>query len=94
MIGLLLKIKRRLPFIWRGVERVNTLLFRLLHSKRIMANANGCLERHTLEGFTFRLLDASDSQRLSDFLIRQPEAAHRILQATWFRSVQRYPSCE
>ncbi len=74
MIRLLLKIKHRLPFLWRGIERVNSLLFLILHSRRLMSNARACLEHYRLEGFSFRLLTPADGAALSAFLTRQPAA--------------------
>ncbi len=74
MIRLLLKIKHRLPFLWRGIEQVNSLLFLILHSRRVMANARACLDRYQLDGFSFRLLTQADSAALSAFLTRQPAA--------------------
>lgn len=74
MIRLLLKIKHRLPFLWRGIEQVNSLLFLILHRRRIMANSRACLDRYQLDGFSFRLLTQADSAALSAFLTRQPAA--------------------
>lgn len=73
MIRVLLNIKHRLPFLWRVVERLNALLFILLHRKRVMANANSCIESYKLDSFNFRLLDELDARSLSEFLKRQPE---------------------
>lgn len=74
MIGLLLKIKHRLPFVWRGIERLNGVLFVMLHRRRVMASARACLGRYRLDGLTFRLLALADGPALSDFLTRQPAA--------------------
>lgn len=73
MIGILLKIKHRLPFIWRGIEVSNSHLFRLLHSRRITANAKRCLEASELDGFRFCLLEDKHSYDVSEFLSTQPE---------------------
>lgn len=72
MIGLLLKIKHRMPVLWRGIEHVNALLFVLLHGREVMANARACLDRYRLEGVAFRLLTPADSADVSAFLARQP----------------------
>ena len=74
MIRILLKIKHRLPFLWRGIEKVNSLLFLMLHSRRIMSNARTCLDSYRLDGFTFRVLNSTDSAAVSAFLSRQPAA--------------------
>jgi hypothetical protein len=73
MIALLLKLKHRLPFLWRGVEWVNSILFVMLHSRRIMTNARACLQRYRLDGFAFRLMTTEDAPAVSAFLTRQPD---------------------
>lgn len=73
MIGLLLKLKHRLPFVWRGIEVSNSVLFGLMHSRQITASARRCLETNMLDGFRFCLLDDGHSHDVSEFLSRQPE---------------------
>lgn len=73
MIALLLKLKHRLPFLWRGVEWVNSILFVTLHSRWIITNARVCLHHYRLDGLVFRLLTPEDAPEVSAFLTHQPD---------------------
>jgi len=74
VILLLLKIKHRLPILWRVIEQVNSLLFMILHNRRVMANAHASLDRYRLAGFHFRPITSADSAIVSAFLSRQSAA--------------------
>ena len=71
MTRLLIFIKHRLPFIWRGIDWLNSLLFRLLHGDRIEREAERCFREFTLQGYHFRALNANDLDQISNLLGRQ-----------------------
>lgn len=71
MTGILLFIKHRLPFIWRGIDWLNALLFRLLHGDRLHNEAEGCFREFILDGYGFRALTVADLDGLADLLARQ-----------------------
>ena len=71
MTRLLLFIKHRLPFLWRGVDWLNAVLFRLLHGDRLDSAAQRCFGEFTLDGYRFRALTAADLDGLADLLARQ-----------------------
>ncbi len=73
MARLLLFIKHRLPFVWLGIDWLNTMLFRLLHGDRLRNESEQCFQEFTLDGYSFRALTQEDLDGLSDLLHRQIE---------------------
>lgn len=73
MIKLLLYIKKKLPFIWRFVELLNSLIFRLLFTRRITLNATKVLSDSLIEKFTYRFLNKNDLQPLHQFFNNQEQ---------------------
>ena len=71
MTRLLLFIKHRLPFIWRGVDWLNAVLFRLLHRDRLHREAAGCFREFALDAYRFRALTAADLDGLAGLVDRQ-----------------------
>jgi hypothetical protein len=71
MTRLLLFIKHRLPLIWRGIEWLNAVLFRLLHADRLQRASEQSLGEFTLDGYRFRPLRQEDLGELFDLLQRQ-----------------------
>lgn len=71
MTGLLLFIKHRLPFLWRGIDWLNLVLFRLLHGDRLQKEAEHCFREFTLAGYQFRALTVRDLDGLVNLLARQ-----------------------
>lgn len=71
MTRVLLFVKHRLPFAWRGVEWLNACLFRLLHGQRVDREAQRSFEEFTHERYTFRALAEADLGQLHDLLHRQ-----------------------
>jgi hypothetical protein len=69
--GLLIFIKHRLPFLWRGIDWLNAVLFRLLHGDRVDKEAERCFREFTLQGYQFRALNECDLEALSNLLDRQ-----------------------
>lgn len=72
MVSGLISFKRRFPWIWRGVEGVNGMLFRLRYSgfSRVAIEV---LKEYAPEGFSFSLATPDDASSLSRFLMEQPE---------------------
>ena len=76
MARLLLYIKHRMPFLWRGVDWLNAVLFTILHRHRLRSSSEQCFQEHTLDGFQFRPLASNDLAVLEGLLDRQ--AAGRL----------------
>ena len=66
-------IQKNAPWIWEGVEGLNTLLFRLRVGMRRLRLADCCPEG-------VRVADERDAAALADFFKRQPDGAFR-----WFK---------
>ena len=66
-------IQKNAPWIWEGVEGLNTLLFRLRVEKRRLRLADCCPEG-------VRVADERDAAALAEFFKRQPDEAFR-----WFK---------
>ena len=71
MTRLLLFIKHRLPFIWEIIEWLNAAMFRVLHRKTLVREADRCFDEFTLENYIFRKLKADDLDALFGLLHRQ-----------------------
>ena len=71
MTGLLLFVKHRLPLVWRSIDALNAVLFRILHGDRLHQEAERCFREFTLDGYRFRALTAADLSGLADLLARQ-----------------------
>jgi hypothetical protein len=78
MIKLLIALKKRLPFIWRFVEYINGLIFRVLFYKRLKRNAAKVLQDYTKEKFTYRFLAQNDLQALNELLQGQNQEQFRF----------------
>ena len=74
MIALLIWIKHQLPFLWRMVEWVNGLLFRLRY-RSLTGKAAEVLAAQSAGGCRFSLVEAVDVPALARFLAAQPEAS-------------------
>jgi hypothetical protein len=66
------KVQKSLPWIWEGIESLNSLFFSLRIAGK--GNLDGCLT----DGV--RILGKKEANRLSEFFARQPEESYR-----WFR---------
>ena len=66
-------IQKNAPWIWEGVEGLNTLLFRLRVGRRRLRLADCCPEG-------VRVADERDAAALAEFFKRQPDEAFR-----WFK---------
>lgn len=73
MTRLLLFIKHRLPFLWRGIDWLNAVLFRFLHGERLEKEAECCFREFTLRGYHFRGLGERDLDQLSSLVDRQKD---------------------
>lgn len=73
MTRLLLFVKHRLPLIWRIIESLNSVLFKLLHRDRLKREASQCFEEFKLDGYEFRALHHDDLEGLFTLLKRQKE---------------------
>lgn len=78
MIKTLISIKRRFPGLWRGVEGVNGLLFRLRY-RRMLPVAEEVLRGKAAAGCSFAVVREEDLTTLESFIRRQPEESF-----TWF----------
>jgi GNAT superfamily N-acetyltransferase len=78
MIKLLIALKKRLPFVWRFVEYINGLIFRVLFYKRLKRNAVNVLQDYTKEKFTYRFLTQNDLQALHELFQRQNQEQFRF----------------
>lgn len=70
---ILLFLKHRLPFIWRGIEWVNGQLFRLLHASRMKKVRARVLAELPSPEFQVRELELADQTRLQRLLEGQGE---------------------
>ena len=73
MTKLLLFIKHRLPFVWRAVDWLNALLFRIFHGNKLRNEAERCSDEFQLASYRFRALGLDDLQSLHQLLSNQPE---------------------
>lgn len=71
MIRLLLYIKHHFNFLWRWVEWLNGLLFRMIHHGRQQKVLPAGIKEFTLPGFSFRVLQQSDLLALEALIARQ-----------------------
>ena len=71
MIRVFLSIKHRMPFIWRGIDALNAVVFRVLHGDRLEKEAEGCFAEFALPGYHFRELHESDLEHLASLVGRQ-----------------------
>jgi hypothetical protein len=74
---ILLFLKHRAPFLWRGIEWVNGLLFRLLHAGRMKDVRARVLAESTHSQFHVRELELADRPGLQRLLERQGEQRTR-----------------
>ena len=74
MTRLLLFIKHKVPIVWTVVEKLNSLMFRMLHKEAVMREANTCLSEFSLDGFSFRMIESSDLSCLSELLVAQDDS--------------------
>jgi hypothetical protein len=73
MARLLLFIKHRMPFLWRGIDLLNAILFIILHRNRLRNSSEQCFQEYTLEDYQFRLLASNDLAALEGLLKGQAE---------------------
>lgn len=79
MISRLLSLKHKFPGLWRRVEDVNGLLFRL-RGRRLAEKAETVLSGRKVAGCRFALVGQSDLVALEHFLNAQPQSSF-----TWFQ---------
>ncbi len=72
MIALLLALKHKYPRFWDFLERINGKLF-LLWCRHPERKAAEVLAGNCPEGFSFSLIGEDDLQKVSAFLLSQPE---------------------
>lgn len=91
MIRHLLELKQKLPFIWKIIESINGVLFRLFYSNRIQRNALNNLHHYADEKYIYRLLSVQDLSDLYEMMKRQNQEQfeffkpHSFDQATLYR---------
>ena len=83
----LLFIKHRIPWLWALVDRLNTLLYTLLHRKRMADHVERAFAEFGLDGFEFRPLEASDLHQLEKLIGRQAPERLRHFQPHGFDQV-------
>lgn len=71
LVRLLIYIKHHFTFLWRFVEGLNSLLYRLLYLKRQQKVVPAVLRESGLPGFTFRVLQQSDLPSLEALIAKQ-----------------------
>nr|MBD3621329.1 hypothetical protein [Sunxiuqinia sp.] len=72
LTGFLIYLKHHVPFIWKMVEILNSLLFRLLYGQRIRQVVGEVIARSELPGYVFRRLEKNDLPELERLLRSQP----------------------
>jgi lipopolysaccharide/colanic/teichoic acid biosynthesis glycosyltransferase len=70
---LLLWIKHRMPFVWRGIDWLNAHLFTILYRDRLRRESEQCFQEFGLDRYRFRALCADDLDALSELLHRQAD---------------------
>ena len=68
---ILLFIKHRIPWLWAGIDWLNTHLYGILREKTMARTAEQAFEKFKLEGFEFRPLVEPDLSELQSMLERQ-----------------------
>jgi len=68
---ILLYIKHHMPWLWVLVDRLNTLLYRLLHRRRMAEQVKRAFTEFGLDGFDFRPLESRDLRQLEELIERQ-----------------------
>ncbi|MBW6492539.1 MAG: hypothetical protein K0B15_15245 [Lentimicrobium sp.] len=71
LVRLLIYIKHHFTFLWRFVEGLNSLLYRLLHRNRQQKVVPVVMGEFNLPGYTFRVLQQSDIAALAALIARQ-----------------------
>ena len=84
---ILLFLKHRAPFVWRFIEFVNGVLFRLLHARRIKQVRARVLQEFGRPGFRVRELEKRDLPELQQLLERQGDNRTRYFRPHGFDSV-------
>lgn len=75
---ILLFIKHHLPFIWKGIDRLNAILFRTLHGKKMKCVSDSVIGNRKAQAhnYVFRKLRQEDLPQLEKLLKNQ--AAERV----------------
>lgn len=71
MIRLLLFIKHHFPLLWQVTEKLNGLLFHILHGRRFERIIPEVLEKSILQEYSFRRLQSDDLHLLTLLLSNQ-----------------------
>lgn len=71
LTGFLVYLKHNLPFVWKLVAFVNSLLFSILHKTRFQKATNMVIKEHALQGFVFREIGKGDLPELEWLLASQ-----------------------
>ena len=80
MVKILVWLKHHLSFIWCLIEKVNSLLFRILWGGKLAA----CSFPKCMTDIEFRILSQSDMEALATFFSEQPESAFHFFKPHGF----------
>lgn len=80
----LIFIKHRMPWVWAGIECLNSVLFVVLHRKRMQVQVDRAFGGFRLEGFDFRTLVDTDLAALETMIQSQGEQRLRYFQPHGF----------
>lgn len=80
MVKILVWLKHHLSFIWYLIEKVNSLLFRILWGRKLAA----CSFPKCMTDIEFKILSQSDMETLATFFSEQPESAFHFFKPHGF----------
>lgn len=71
LVRILIYIKHHFSFIWQAIERLNGLLFRLLHGRMFNMLVQEITQGNSLPEFTFRTIAVNDMPALHELINKQ-----------------------
>lgn len=74
MIRLLLYLKHNYKFIWKFIEKCNSLLFNVLYRKAALRNLTTILNSLDLQDYSFRKLEIVDTELIYSLIKSQPQS--------------------